>query len=834
VLMNKLFPRSIKRQLFVMVFIMAFFAAGIIVYSGVSSRNEKIGEALKDSAMLADSLFNEHEKMVSDVRQLMLMLAQLYEIKKYDAAGMQQILVKVIRENPKYSNIFIVNRTGRVMASAVPVKDTNVSDRRYFINALASGRFSSGEYTISRFTGKSVLPFAYPFKDKSGEILGVIVMGIDLTHYRTLLDTLQLPSGSSYLLLDHKGTIMTRGINPADFVGEQYNLAAFKRMGDGPDKDAFVAVAHDGIKRFISYRKIRLEGEQTPYMYIRSGIPVATALSVANKTLMRNLVLFTASLCFVVVFILLIAKYSIINRIALLEIASKRMADGDLNVKISDLVAGGELGRLGLTFDHMARQIALRKEALEQKTLEQNAILENALVGIAFLKDRRFVWINSKLEQMFGYRMSEVTGLTTELFYPSRESYKQLGSEAYPVLAASGTYYSERLMKRKDGSLFWCSISGKNIDPSELSKGAIWVLHDITERKRSEEALLISEERLRQSVRVSNLGIFDHDHLSETIYWSAHQREIYGWGPDETVTLRAFIECIHPEDRERITADVRRAHDPAGDGLYGVEHRIIRRDGSVRWVITRSQTFFSGESGARRPVRTIGAVSDITERKKAEERIGQSLREKETLLRELYHRTKNNMQVITSLLNLQSFATDDEKALQIIEDTKNRIFSMALVHEKLYKAKDLSRVNLRDYIPDLTTSLMESYQICGGTISLLLDIDDIAVSIDTITPCGLVINELMTNTLKYAFPDNRAGKITISAHSNAEGIIELRFSDDGIGLPEGVELNKPESLGLKIVHILVETQLKGKIAIERKHGTGFVIRFKEIDKRTTT
>ena len=117
---------------------------------------------------------------------------------------------------------------------------------------------------------------------------------------------------------------------------------------------------------------------------------------------------------------------------------------------------------------------------------------------------------------------------------------------------------------------------------------------------------------------------------------------------------------------------------------------------------------------------------------------------------------------------------------------------------------------------------------------MLLDIDDIAVSIDTITPCGLVINELMTNTLKYAFPDNRAGKKTVSAHANEKEIIELRFSDAGIGLPEGVELNKPESLGLKIVHSLVETQLKGKIAIERAHGTGFAIRFKEIEKRTGT
>ena len=129
------------------------------------------------------------------------------------------------------------------------------------------------------------------------------------------------------------------------------------------------------------------------------------------------------------------------------------------------------------------------------------------------------------------------------------------------------------------------------------------LVRDITERKLADEALLISEERLRQSVRVSNLGIFDHDHLAEKIYWSPRSREIYGWSPDETVTMQNFIDCICPEDLARIIAEVRRAHDPAANGVFGVEHRIMHRDGSVRWVTTRSQTFFSGEGSARRPVR---------------------------------------------------------------------------------------------------------------------------------------------------------------------------------------------------------------------------------------
>ena len=139
------------------------------------------------------------------------------------------------------------------------------------------------------------------------------------------------------------------------------------------------------------------------------------------------------------------------------------------------------------------------------------------------------------------------------------------------------------------------------------------------ERKQAEEALRERDERLRQAVRVSQIGIFDHDQRTDTIYWSPQQRTIHGWGPDEPVTLQMFLDLVHPEDFESIAASVRRAHDPAGDGIWDVELRIIRRDGTVRWLKERSQTFFEGEGDARRPVRTIGAVLDITERKKTEE-----------------------------------------------------------------------------------------------------------------------------------------------------------------------------------------------------------------------
>ena len=152
-----------------------------------------------------------------------------------------------------------------------------------------------------------------------------------------------------------------------------------------------------------------------------------------------------------------------------------------------------------------------------------------------------------------------------------------------------------------------------------LDDGSILTFNvDITERKRAEDALRLSDERLRQAVRASDIGIFDHDHVADTIFWSPEQRAIYGIGPDEPITLQLFLKHVHPDDVPRIGAAVARAHDPAGEGLFDIEHRIVRADGQVRWLSTRSQTRFAGEGAARRPARTIGAVIDITERRRAE------------------------------------------------------------------------------------------------------------------------------------------------------------------------------------------------------------------------
>ena len=230
------------------------------------------------------------------------------------------------------------------------------------------------------------------------------------------------------------------------------------------------------------------------------------------------------------------------------------------------------------------------------------------------------------------------------------------------------------------------------------------------------------------------------------------------------------------------------------------------------------------------PYGVCGISTDITDRKQADEQIKKSLKEKELLLQEIYHRTKNNMQVICSLLHLQSQYTNDEQVLKIFGETENRIESMSLVHAKLYQSKDLSSINLKDYIEELANNLFRAYYVNTDKISLKFTNDNIFINIDSAIPCGLLINEIITNSLKYAFPDSRKGEIRTVLCKTDNGEIELRIADNGIGMPKGLDFRNTKTLGLRLVTNLVEYQLKGKIDITSENGVVYRITFKETNR----
>jgi two-component sensor histidine kinase len=207
------------------------------------------------------------------------------------------------------------------------------------------------------------------------------------------------------------------------------------------------------------------------------------------------------------------------------------------------------------------------------------------------------------------------------------------------------------------------------------------------------------------------------------------------------------------------------------------------------------------------------------------EQIKTALHEKEVLLKEIHHRVKNNMQVITSLLNLQSKSIGDAQALSVFQDSQNRVKSMALIHETLYQSKDLSHINFAEYLEKLVAHVSRSYRIRPEAVKINTHVDQVSLPIDTAVPCGLIINELASNSLKYAFPSEARGEINISFVRDDAGYV-LRVSDTGVGLPEGFDPERGKSLGMKLVRMLTG-QLGGELAHHNGVGTTFEIRFPE-------
>jgi two-component sensor histidine kinase len=218
------------------------------------------------------------------------------------------------------------------------------------------------------------------------------------------------------------------------------------------------------------------------------------------------------------------------------------------------------------------------------------------------------------------------------------------------------------------------------------------------------------------------------------------------------------------------------------------------------------------------------AQQEVRIRKQAEQEIKQSLKEKEILLKEIHHRVKNNLQIISSLLNLQAQQIKDRATWEVFRESQARVRSMALIHEKLYQSKDLARVDFDGYVRDLMVYLFRSYGTNLDLVHVEIDAQGVSLSVDTAIPCGLIISELVTNAIKYAFPDGRKGNICVDVGPEDDGHLALRVADNGVGLPLDLDWRHAESLGLQLVSTLA-AQLHGQIEVHSNGGTEFKITF---------
>ncbi len=493
--MKRLFSLPIRQQLLLIILVIALPSIAIIAKLGIEQRKRAIADAYQLTQLIAERIASEQKYTAAAAEQLLVTLAQMPEVRQRNHAKVQPLLHKLNKLNPSYTNILVADLDGTVWAAVfTPPPSARVDDRRYFRNAVASGQLSSGEYVISKSMAKPVFHFAYPYRDGAGRISGVIIVAFGLDSYQAILKSNTFPDGTNFLLLDHQGVVLNRAVAPEKIVGRRYTEEALQEMFSGPDESSYRG--HGAIlqeERFVTYRKLRLPAENEPYMYVRVGVPVKSALADAHAALTKSIALFVSVLGSALLLSYLIGKRSIVDRIGLLQQAAHRLAHGDLQVRVADAVPYGELGSLAESFDAMAHQVSERDREIRQSEARLRSITDSAQDAILMMDAGGAIsYWNPAAETILGYRAEEVMGQNLHLLLaPPRfhADYRQ----AFSDFARSGLgevvgRTIELVALRKDGNEIPIALS---LSAVLLDEGwhAIGILRDITELKQYQQEL---------------------------------------------------------------------------------------------------------------------------------------------------------------------------------------------------------------------------------------------------------------------------------------------------------------------------------------------------------
>jgi len=544
-----------------------------------------------------------------------------------------------------------------------------------------------------------------------------------------------------------------------------------------------------------------------------------------------------------------------------------------IEISLSSVKIQNKWNALGIIRDIKERKIA------EKELMIKNLAVDSTINAIALAEPKgKLTYVNPAFLKMWGYQESDAMGRHLVEFW--QDEHKAL--DILDTIREKGKYIGESKAKRKDESQFDVQISASMVkDDVDKPLSTILSFIDITERKevakkleaRSEFEKLVTtistnfinlpSEKINSEISkaLQSIGEFAAVDRSYVILYSPDKSQMsmtHEWCSNTVTPIfranqnlsvgdhrwhTSQIQCretIYITDKSEIPPNagpfmealesrgctslihVPIAYGGKAFGFLGLESQQTDKTWSVDIIVL---------------LRMVGDIlANALERKRVEEQLNASLKEKEMLLKEIHHRVKNNMQVISSLLNLQSSRIKSQEILEMFKESQDRIRSMSLIHERLYQSEDLARIDFSRYIQNLATFLFRSYRIDPEAVVLKTNVRDVSLNINKAIPCGLIINELVSNSLKYAFPQEKGtdkkiakkGEIDITLTAD-DGKVTLLVKDNGVGLPSDLEIETADSFGLQLVTTLV-SQLNGRIDIKRKPGATFKITFDKADK----
>ena len=463
-----------------------------------------------------------------------------------------------------------------------------------------------------------------------------------------------------------------------------------------------------------------------------------------------------------------------------------------------------------------------REEELRETKEKLSGILNNMndVVWSMSWPDFELLYISPSVKNLYGRSAQEFYDNPTLFKEVTHSDDQHLVEKAIEQLQKEGDAVRECRVVRPDGSITWINDRSKMIyDENNQPIRVEGVARNITERKQRENELATSRQRVNVAKEVSNLGIWENNFQNNETYTDKQWIRLHG---RKAESHEDFLSLVHPEDREMVEEAVQKALEKDED--FNFEYRTIIED-ELRWISSYG-TITRDREG--KPQKMIGAVIDVTDQKTKEQQLKRTLSEKETLLKEVHHRVKNNLQVICSLLRLQKFEIEDEaspRVLEAFETSRRRVLSMAKVHNQIYQTDHLAGVDPESYLRDLSCAIIETCDILLEP-AVKVDVDpDVNLEIDKAIHTGLILNELISNAIEHAV-DESGERLEITIEISPENDKYcLRVADNGCGLEPDFEIAETSSLGLQLVQSLAEDQLAGELNINVDDGTEFEIRF---------
>ena len=772
----------------------------------------KVRLLAENSARILSDYLLEHEKVL-------IRIAARPMVKALDPDRCDPVISNYVALNPGYTTLAVRDLNANPVCSFLPnpASGHTMLHSSGFIEAMRNEGFSASGATVGSSTGRWISALAQPIRDSTGKKIGVIRIAIDL---QKLSDDLlgSVPKDALVTVIDQRRNILLRSTQAHAFIGQASPELATQSVR-GLREATLTVKGLDGVVRRTAF--VTIPGVE---WRVSAGMPEQQLLADFRLTLWRCVAIGIATLVLAIALAWRIGA-AIIRPIHDLAATVELIANGNRTARAT-LAGPAELSMVAQQFNNMLDIFDRNEAAL--KDSEQNLAITLQSIGDAVIAtdaNGLITRMNPTAERLTRWSLSAAIGQPLSAVFQiiNAQTRVALSSPAQLVMESGTTVElaSNTILLARDGHEYQIADSAAPIrNRAGQIIGVVLVFSDITERHRIAAEKMLSVAQMQQAFDASPIGMalvaLDGHFLRTNPVLS----QMLGWSEAELLQ-RDFQAITSPAD---IATDLALAAEViAGKrASFQLDKRYLHKDGSEVWAQLNVSLVRDAQGSPRH---FVSQIQNITERKQVQDALQTSLAEKVSLLNEVHHRVKNNLQVITSLLRLENARSSQPETKAVLNDIKGRIRSMALLHESLYRSGVFTSVDLSTYLKELCTQAFRTLSAQNGLVRLQLDLTAVHVSMDQATPCGLLVNELVSNSLKHAFPDGHSGTISISLHgiANSKQVL-LTVSDDGIGFSDDFEIKRTQSLGLQLVGDLAR-QLKGKLTIESGSGTIFGVSF---------